>query len=87
MQLDGMSITEILASVGFSHVRLNDRFHAIYDCEGVEVGHMDAREACEYLVAVGVMEPDEQEPPDAEDGPVCDPLYGERMDSADMGEN
>lgn len=25
--------------------------------------------------------------PDAEDNQPCDPLYGQRMDSADMGEN
>jgi hypothetical protein len=27
------------------------------------------------------------EPPDPDDGAPCDPLYGQRMDSADVGEN
>lgn len=45
------------------------------------------RQLCEAIRAVLGLPPDDAEPPMPIDDGSCDPLYGQRMDSADMGEN
>ena len=63
---------------------------AAFDSEQVATGYMcecrddGDHDHLEYRV---VPVPQEQEPPQPVDDGSCDPLYGQRMDSADMGEN
>ena len=55
MQLDGMSIKQVLTALGYILGPAALGGKSIVDPEGVELGVMNARGACEFLAATGTL--------------------------------